>query len=140
MTRQEKSDKIWEKVIADTTPALWHLDELNLGDNKPSLEVKGDEFDPCTKIAGCHHKTVHGVGSVGKVIWKDLGGHNFTGIFKGGDTGIVRLGSTFPVLPERKQMFPAMAIKILRDGQDSGNVVSMVASKGQQSLNFFENE
>lgn len=90
------------------------------------------------------HKTVHSQGNVGKVFWVDEGGHNYTGIFKGGDSGFVRLSSVFPVISEPPAdfklgfMLPSMALKFLRDGVDSANAFGNLNIIGQQSYNFFE--
>ena len=35
-------------------------------------------------------KIIHSVGVVGRVEWRDLGGHPFTGIFRGARHGIAR--------------------------------------------------
>ena len=35
-------------------------------------------------------KSIHPVGVVGKVQWKDLGGHPYSGIFKGAKHGLAR--------------------------------------------------
>ena len=84
---------------------------------------------------------MHGVGSVGKVIWKDLGGHPYTGAFKGGDSAFMRLGSGFPVMAseEFQLMWPSIAVKILRDGADSANIVA-IKGGAQNGYNFFEND
>ena len=39
------------------------------------FDTLGDEFD-------CRNKTGHSFGNVAKVEWIDLGGHDFTGLFK----------------------------------------------------------
>jgi hypothetical protein len=67
------------------------------------------------------------LGSVGKAKWEDLGGHPYTGMFKGGDTGYVRLNTRAFVnedvnSPEAK-MNPSISLKFLRDNHDSGNVL-----------------
>lgn len=101
------------------------------------FDERGDEFD-------CRHKTVHSQGNVGKVFWVDEGGHDYTGIFKGGDSGFVRLSSVFPVISEPPAdfklgfMLPSMALKFLRDGVDSANAFGNLNIIGQQSYNFFE--
>ena len=41
--------------------------------------------------AACRKKIIHSVGVVGRVEWRDLGGHPYTGVFKGARHGIVRL-------------------------------------------------
>jgi len=57
----------------------------------------GDEFD-------CRLKSIHSQGNVGKAEWRNLGGHSYTGIFQGADTGIVRLSSAMPVTrPEDRE-------------------------------------
>ena len=35
-------------------------------------------------------KSIHPVGVVGKVHWKNLGGHRYSGIFKGAKHGLAR--------------------------------------------------
>ena len=98
----------------------------------------GDEFD-------CREKVVHSQGNIGKAIWFDLGGHEYTGIFQGADTGFVRLSTTFPVVaPEDlaegvRPMHSTMGLKFLRDGMDSANVVANENfAGGHFSYNFFE--
>ena len=136
LSRQDKSAKIWERLIEDTTPGLWHIDEIAWSSNNVAFEHKGDEFD-CHPVQGCHHKTIHGVGSVGKVIWKDLGGHPYTGAFKGGDSGFMRLGNGFPTIADPPMIWPGIAVKILRDGMDSANIVAIRGPAPQNNFNFF---
>lgn len=92
---------------------------------------------------------MHSTGNVGKVFWVDEGGHNYTGLFKGGDSGYVRLTSTNVVVGPLEtaqppfsnvpgKMMPAMALKFLRDGEDSGNTFGVLDLEGQASYNFFE--
>ena len=35
-------------------------------------------------------QVIHTVGAVGRVEWRDLGGHNYSGVFKGAQHGLVR--------------------------------------------------
>ena len=35
-------------------------------------------------------KVIHTVGVVGRVEWRDLGGHDYSGIFKGAQHGLAR--------------------------------------------------
>lgn len=106
---------------------------------KEVFETKGDEFD-CALIAGCRNKTIHSVGNVGKIAWIDHGNHPYTGIFKGGDTGYVRMSSAAPVDEKTPNMKPGMGVKFLRDGADSANFVAMFGVDGQNDLNFFQND
>ena len=47
--------------------------------------------------------------------WVSTGDHPYTGIFKGGDAGIVRASSGLPVDEAKAEMVPAVGIKLLRD-------------------------
>ena len=100
------------------------------------FDTEGDEFD-------CRNKAGHSFGNVAKVEWVDLGNHAYTGMFRGGDTGFIRTsdliepcrgcevnGSDFSD--------PSIAVKLLRDGMDSGNALSKLATKhGSFNYNFF---
>ena len=67
-------------------------DEVTQIDVSTVFDEHGDEME-------CRNKTLHSRGNVGKVFWVDQGGHNYTGIFKGGDAGLIRLSSTIKVVP-----------------------------------------
>ena len=89
-------------------------------------------------------KVIHTVGAVGRVEWKNLGGHNYSGVFNGAQHGLVRWIQTFykkTVEALKKSFFcrlslalepntekmntaPGMGLKFLRDGVDSANLVA----------------
>ena len=143
LSRQQKAEIIWDKVLEDPEPGQWHAEERFSHKWQNGIEMEGDEFD-CFLYANCVHKrAVHAIGNVGKVIWKDLGGHPYTGMFKGGDTGFVRFSTAEPPDIITPRMCPAMGAKFLRDGMDSGNMLAQHNSPTgfyQKSLNFFEND
>ena len=88
-----------------------------------------------------HKRNIHAIGNVGKIIWKDLGGHPYTRLFKGTNEGFARLSSATNPNPDTLRMVPAMAVKFLRDGMDSANIFAQHIAPGgfyQLSLNFFE--
>ena len=71
---------------------------------------------------------MHPQGNVAKAEWRNLGGHDYTGIFQGADTGFVRLSTQRPVIPPEERetddqnvMMATMSVKFLRDGVDSAN-------------------
>ena len=128
LSRQDKSDKIWGKITADSKSGSWHFGgTLTVGQNEV-FDTKGDEFD--CGLFGCRNKTIHSKGNVGKVQWVDVGGHPYTGIFKGGDTGYVRMSSAAPVDTKTPNLKPGMGVKFLRDGADSANFVAMFGVDG----------
>jgi len=106
-------------------------------DLAPVFDEFGDEFD-------CRPKTVHPQGNVGKAEWRSIGGHNYTGIFQGADTGFVRLSTQLPVItPENREsddqnvMMATLSLKFLRDGVDSANSLANQNLDGQTSYNYF---
>jgi len=138
LSREAKSDKIWNKVTENSKSGSWHFGgTLVVGQNEV-FDTKGDEFD--CGWTGCRNKTIHSKGNVGKIEWTDLGGHPYTGVFKGGDSGYVRMSAAAPVDKKTPNMKPGMGVKFLRDGVDSANLVAMFGVDGQDNLNFFEND
>lgn len=107
-------------------------------DQAPVFDTPGDEIE-CS-WTGCRNKTIHAQGAVSKITWKNLGGHPYTGMFKGADAGYARLSVAKPVDTKTPNLAPGMGIKLLRDGQDSANFVCMFGVDGQDSLNFFAND
>jgi hypothetical protein len=97
LDRDEKEYILWNKITEnENTNENLNLEFFDI-DIAGVFDEFGDEFD-------CRHKTVHPQGNVGKAEWKDLGGHNYTGIFQGADTGFVRLSTQVPViLPEERE-------------------------------------
>jgi len=82
-------------------------------------------------------KLIHTVGSVAKakIVWN---GNNqkYTGMFKGANNLLVRASTAQE--PTTDGITPALAVKALRDGIPSGNVIFMYELDGQSSLNMFE--
>lgn len=136
LDRHDKLEILWKKIEEDDTPIEEAEGSFFLADMAGVFDEQGDEFD-------CRHKTAHQFGNIGKVRWVDLQGHNYTGIFNGGsDTGFARLSSQFPVRVENEHsefMNPSIALKFLRDGVDSANIMANATPFGQSSFNFFEN-
>ena len=62
--------------------------------------------------------------------WVSLGDHSYTGMFKGADTGFIRLSVAAPIDKDTPLMIPGLAIKLLRDGFDSANIVAMPSMDG----------
>ena len=104
----------------------------------PVFDTPGDELE--CGWTSCRNKTIHAQGNVAKIQWKDFGGHPYTGMFKGADTGFARLSVAKPVDTKTPNLAPGMAVKLLRDGEDSANFVCMFSVDGQDSLDFFAND
>jgi len=87
---------------------------------------------------------VHPQGNVARAEWRNLGGHDYTGVFQGADTAFVRLSTQRPVItPEERDaddqnvMMATMSVKLLRDGVDSANSSANQNLGGQTSYDFF---
>lgn len=65
-----------------------------------------------------------------KATWVSLGDHPYTGMFRGGDNGFIRLSSTAQVDNAQQHMSPGIGIKFLRDGIDSANIVAQYGLDG----------
>ena len=75
--------------MEDTESASWpntrkRLESLLGSSMCPSYLTPGDAMPP-GRI-----KFIHTVGAVGRVEWKDVGGHPCTGVFRGAKHGIAR--------------------------------------------------
>ena len=81
-------------------------------------------------------KSLYSVGSVAKAVWTDVGGHPYTGLFRGQTRAIIRLSTLSQ--PDADGMTPALAIKLFRSGQPSANILAMQSTEGQTSGNFFQ--
>jgi len=104
----------------------------------PSFRAPGDEL-PLEQGGNTRVKTIHTVGSVARVEWKDLGQHPYTGLFKGGTKhGIARFSLALKPDTDELKTAPGIGLKLLRDGLDSANLVAMYSVQGQQSWNFFK--
>lgn len=83
-------------------------------------------------------KYIHSVGVHGKVKFVSTGKHSYTGIFKGANSGIVRLSSAAQPVVGGQPLAPGMGLKFLRDGGDSANLVAMYSVNGTpDDWNFF---
>ena len=79
------------------------------------------------------------MGVVGTAEWRSVGDHGYSGVFTGSQNVIIRMSLASQPDPEELKTTPGIAIKFLRDGVDSGNMVAMFSVDGQQSWNFFKN-
>jgi len=144
LSAQEKANRLWSNCLDDSTSAAWFssLDQglkLITEPMCPVFRTGGDEL-PEQGDGTTRAKVIHTVGAVGRVEWRDLGGHNYSGIFKGAQHGLVRLSLALEPDTEKLTTAPGMGLKFLRDGMDSANLVAMYSVDGQESWNFFKND
>jgi len=134
LSASEKHATIMEEILANTTTA-----DVRYGD----LEVLFSELEMNKTTCNRNDeipdrpKTLHQQGTVASVVYEDLGGHDYTGLFKGADFGIARLSdSGFPIggLDESN---PSVALKFFVDNEESANLMFMIDFNNQEGMNFF---
>lgn len=84
-------------------------------------------------------KILHPTGTVTKIKFVSRSNHNYTGVFRGADYGILRISEVADVDPEAGVSSPSAGLKFLRDGIDSANLFTLHAFEGQPSYNFLRN-
>ena len=133
LTRQEKLFNLWERITEDDKPGSTQIWKATYKDLDHPWHNDGDE-NMC--IFYCRKKALHPNGTVAKASWVDLGGHPYTGVFKGADSVIVR--SSLGIPPGRKETSAGavgFAAKFLRDGVESGNILAIELN---DTLDYFE--
>lgn len=85
-------------------------------------------------------KYIHSVGVVGKCKFQSNGNHAYTGVFQGFDHGLCRLSSA--AQPSSSQpLAPGISLKVLRNGQESADVVALFSVNGTPgNWNFFSHD
>merc|ERR1712126_410983 len=138
----EKNSIIMANIMEDTSGDDWYgileMTGMFLEEMCPTFRTPGDELP--IEGGGYREKYIHTVGTVGQVEWKDLGGHSYTGIFKGASNGYARLSVAKEPVSTVQETAPGMGLKFLRDGMHSANLVAMYSVNGQESWNFFKND
>ena len=137
MSAVDKLDDLWSMCEANKTVADQRYAEIptlftqNMGQ---SFGGSRDEM-PLNRF-----KINHAQGVVSKVSWVDHGNHGYTGLYNGGsDLGLLRMSEGNFLLPgdEMPGLTPTLALKFLRDGMDSVNLLANTSFEPSNSFNFF---
>ena len=133
----DKLDFLWEQITSDSSSGSWlNLPGVLIEGMKETFDSPGDDM-PCYTLY-CRTKDIHSVGVVSKVKF-EVSESPFSGIFKGSDYGLIRHSTAAPYSSSGKNIKPGLGLKLLRDGVDSANLVSMFSVDGQDNWNFFAN-
>ncbi|KAL6068405.1 hypothetical protein QOT17_008215 [Balamuthia mandrillaris] len=145
MARANKELALWDAVNQERQEngwyAAWQLVEMFVESMNTTMDTVADDMPKQYLSLITRKKLIHSVGVVAPFVWKSTGNHSYTGIFQGADKCMIRLSlakeedffSEFP-------MAPGMAIKCLRDGIKSANVMAMFSLLGQNNTNFFSHD
>lgn len=135
---QQKQTFLWDKRILasvyDQNPPIPRINIVGL--ILTPLFIKMDRLED--EAPSRWRKAIHPHGSVAKIKFVPADNNPYTGLFKGADYGLLRASLTGD--PEDRGFAPGLAIKLLADGQPSGNFSALVSLSGQgQNYNFFAN-
>jgi len=101
----------------------------------PTLQNEDDVMS-----VGGRRKFIHSVGVVAKIKWIAKPKQPYSGLFEGGDFGLLRFSTGGPYdtsMLARDTFTPSLAIKMLRNGTISGNLVAMFSVDGVPTWNPF---
>lgn len=148
----EKQEQLWSALAANHDSNPWpntlevvqlFFESMNLTfaadwDEMPPNELK---FWPY-KTGYTRTKLAHAQGAVALVEWVSNGSHNYTGLFQGAPSGLIRLSLGGPpnLDPASPSMVPGIGLKFLRSGLEATNLFGLYTLDGQNSFNFFEHD
>jgi hypothetical protein len=137
----DKQEHLWVNGAMRTEyadgerPALVPIDVLGLIDSILWKKVK----DRTDVSPPGYEKPLHPYGAMAKVSFIPTANHNFTGLFKGNECGLLRLSVTGD--PADRGFAPGLAWKAFVDGKPSENVSALYTLTGQGgNYNYFANE
>jgi hypothetical protein len=94
-SRKQKLNELWSEITADRSswsyPNIVEQGKIFLSDQTHNFKTPGDAMNPLPWPLGIRQKYTHQVGCVGKVKFVSKNNHPYTGVYKGADSGIVRL-------------------------------------------------
>jgi hypothetical protein len=137
-----KQELLWNRIEEskwDILPPLSGKGWASIIENLKSLISLATTFNHVSdEIPAGRKKFIHTYGSVAKVSFKPFS-NPYTGIFKSGAIGLVRL--SLAGNPESIGFTPGMALKFLINGRPSLNIFAMHSLNGQgQNTNWFSND
>lgn len=143
-TAEEKKNALWKKLTEDTNTNGWYSTVGTLGLFFEKM-ITSFTHDKDTFPSG-RNKYIHSVGTVGQFEIVSTS-TKYSGIFKGCKNVIGRLScakqpdeSKTSAKGALANFTPGFALKCLRSGVPSANIIVMYSVLGQESWNFFKND
>ena len=98
LTAEEKMDLAWHKLSEDQTSQEmpWaYYQKIVKQCVKQSYMVKSDHLSTYSDFVTIRKKTAHAHGAHAKIMWKNLGNHDYSGMLAQSEAqGIIRLSET----------------------------------------------
>lgn len=124
----EKKGLLLDAIYSDTT--MGHYPFVPRVFTGMFTESMWNTFEGSDVMPVQRKKYIHSVGWTGPVRFESNGGHEYTGLFQGAEHGIIRFSAATQFGLTGK-ITPGFGLKLLRDGQPSGNLVAMPSLDGQ---------
>jgi hypothetical protein len=136
-TAPVKLQKLWNVVTKDTRPGRWpsiiEQAQLFIESMPASFDTVADDMPK--SFLGARKKLIHSVGVIAQAKFVSYPTHNYTGLFKGGNFGLIRLSSA-----AEKELVPSCVIKFFRNNVKSSNIFFLYNLEAQESKNFFRHD
>ncbi|CDW76274.1 UNKNOWN [Stylonychia lemnae] len=150
-TAASKMQQLWSLASERQQSQAWLWTPFTLGIFFENVAVTtqrvADTYEDT--LIGRRFKFVHSVGSLAKFQYTTTANaEGYTGIFASGcDNGIIRFSTAKEFITSKSSadqaydnFIPAIAMKFLRSGVHSGNVMGMYGVNGIHSWNFFKED
>ncbi|MBI4423055.1 MAG: hypothetical protein HY554_04980 [Elusimicrobia bacterium] len=138
----DKRDALWRRILATRYAALPPLS----GNGGSALErLRGLaglldlrrlrlSFDRSGDVRPPELKRLHPFGAVARVDWEPVEGQPYTGVFRSGALGLVRLSLG---ADPKSAFIPGLAVKLFLDGRPSVDALAIHSLDGESSRDFF---
>ena len=129
--------ELWKEILVDDEPMdyLWSEFPSIFTQNADNAFYHRSDF-----VNKVRPKENHTQGVVAQVEWKPVENmENYTGIYETGSQAVLlRLSQTKNLTAYSPGLLPSLALKFLRDGDESENLFAMPNFTGTDSWDFFQ--
>lgn len=135
-SKEDKLSELWTEVLKDDEPMEYYWSEMP---NFFTQRANGSFCQRSDEMQGKRLKTTHTQGVVAQVEWVPYANdEGYTGVYESGsDAVLMRLSQTTNLTDLSLGLFPSMALKFLRDGDEAENLFAMPNFTGTDSWDFF---
>ena len=131
-----KMAELWKEILVDDEPMDYLWSEF------PSIFTQNADnafYHRSDYVNKVRPKENHTQGVVAQVEWKPVENmENYTGIYETGSQAVLlRLSQTKNLTAYSPGLLPSLALKFLRDGDESENLFAMPNFTGTDSWDFF---
>ena len=136
-TAAEKLDDLWKLTIEDDTMIDYYWKDFA---KQFTARGNGSHCNSSDEMRQKRLKVAHTQGVVAKCRWEPIQTEwGYTGFYGDGtDNALIRFSQTSMITEDSPGLLPSLAIKALRTGHRSQNLLAMPSFKETDSWDFFE--